>query len=173
MLSNESMRASQLLSILVIVWFGANEILKGGMTMGDYIAFTAFAYYLSGSVKSLSYFHIMLQPLFASMERLMEMFSIVPECGQANKSKDLRKLPEVRGEITFENVAFCYDENEPVLNHISFTLTLHKNINFALYFGYAAFCRTSRKWDRSSRTVWLALMVRVSSPFGLMRRPAL
>ncbi len=72
------------------------------------------------------------------------------------------------GNLSFKNKIDLLFDLEVLL-----TLTLHKNINFALHFGYAAFCRTSRKWDRSSRTVWLALMVRVSSPFGLMRRPAL
>lgn len=54
-----------------------------------------------------------------------------------------------------------------------YTPMMHKIISFVLYIGYAAFCSTLRKWDRSSRTAWLALMVRVSSPFGLIRRPAL
>jgi subfamily B ATP-binding cassette protein MsbA len=103
------------------MWFGAKEILKGSMTVGDYVAFTSYVIYLSSSINNLSMFHITLQPIFASMGRLMEIFRLVPEFKKEEKSKSLVKLDKVTGEIKFENVSFSYEEGQPVLKNISFT----------------------------------------------------
>lgn len=121
LLSNYSARASQLISTLLIMWFGAKEIMKGSMTIGDYVAFTSYVIYLSNSINSLSMLHISLQPIFASLERLMEIFRLVPEFKNEEKSKSLAKLDKVNGEIKFENVSFSYEEGRPVLENISFT----------------------------------------------------
>jgi len=118
LLSNYSARASQLISTLLIMWFGVKEILKGSMTVGDYVAFTSYVIYLSSSINNLSMFHITLQPIFASMGRLMEIFRLVPEF---RKEEKLVKPDKVNGEIRFEDVSFFYAEGQPVLENISFT----------------------------------------------------
>src|SRR4030042_2035874 len=118
LLSNYSARASQLISTLLIMWFGVKEILKGSMTVGDYFAFTSYVIYLSSSINNLSMIHISLQPIFASMGRLMEIFRLVPEF---RKEEKLVKPDKVNGEIRFEDVSFFYAEGQPVLENISFT----------------------------------------------------
>ncbi len=118
LLSNYSARASQLISTLLIMWFGVKEILKGSMTVGDYVAFTSYVIYLSSSINNLSMIHISLQPIFASLERLMEIFRLVPEF---RKEEKLVKPDKVNGEIRFEDVSFFYAEGQPVLENISFT----------------------------------------------------
>ena len=67
LLSNHSVRTLQLLSTLLIMWFGVHEIQSGAMTIGDYVAFTTYVVYLSGSVNALSLFHLQMQTPFASM----------------------------------------------------------------------------------------------------------
>jgi subfamily B ATP-binding cassette protein MsbA len=119
LLSNYAARSAQLISTLLIMWFGVKEISKGAMTIGDYVAFTSYVLYLSRSINSLSLTHLYLQPVFASLERLMEIFLIVPEFKHGEVSK---RPPShaVRGEITFEDVSFSYEEGRPVFSHISF-----------------------------------------------------
>jgi subfamily B ATP-binding cassette protein MsbA len=63
-------------------------------------------------------FHISLQPIFASLERLTEIFRLVPEF---KKEEKLAKFDKVIGEIRFKNVSFSYEEGQPVLENISFT----------------------------------------------------
>ncbi len=120
LLSNYSVKASQLISTLLIMWFGADEIIKGNMTIGDYVAFTSYVIYLSGSINSLSMLHIMFQPIFASLDRLMEIFKLLPEFKDEEKTKSLVRLDKVNGEIKFEEVSFSYEEGRPVLKNISF-----------------------------------------------------
>ena len=121
LLSNHSVRALQMLSTLLIMWFGVHEIQRGVMTIGDYVAFTTYVVYLSGSVNTLSLFHLQLQTPFASMDRLMELFKTVPEFDHKAKSKDRVQPKRIRGEIRFEDVSFSYDGTHPVLKNISFT----------------------------------------------------
>jgi ABC-type multidrug transport system fused ATPase/permease subunit len=121
LLSNHSVRALQMLSTLLIMWFGVREIQGGSMTIGDYVAFTTYVVYLSGSVNTLSLFHLQLQTPFASMDRLMELFKTVPEFDHKEKSKDWVRPTRIRGEIRCEDVSFSYDGTHPVLKNIRFT----------------------------------------------------
>ena len=118
LLSNYSARAVQLLTTVMIMWFGAREILRGRMTVGDYVAFTSYIVYLSGSVNSLSMIHIMLQPMYASMDRIVELFRIVPEVSREERA-GLKKPGRINGDIVFEDVSFAYGNEAPVLNRIN------------------------------------------------------
>lgn len=119
--SNYAARGAQLISTLLIMWFGVREILHGSMTIGDYVAFTTYVLYLSRSINTLSLSHLNMQPVLASLERLMELFRIVPEFKYGEISKRFSIQDRVQGEITFQDVSFSYDENRPVLKYISFT----------------------------------------------------
>ncbi len=121
LLSQYSARSAQLISTLLIMWFGVREISKGSMTIGDYVAFTSYILYLSRSINNLSLSHLYLQPIFASLERLMEIFTMVPEFkhGELSKGSPIQNI--VQGNITFQDVSFSYEQERPVLEHISFT----------------------------------------------------
>ncbi len=120
--SNYAAGGVQFASTLAIMWFGINEVLKGSMTIGDYVAFTAYMVVMASSVNTLFMFHIMLQPAFASMERLTEIFSMISETQEEEATKGNVYPPtKIRGEIRFENVSFSYEEGRPVLKDISFS----------------------------------------------------
>ena len=122
LLSNYSVKGSKFFSTLLIIWFGVNEIQKGAMTIGDYVAFTSSVAYLYGSVQILSLFYITLQPILASMDRIMELFNMITEFDDGKSSKSLCKLEKVKGEISFENVSFSYEKNRPVLKNVRFSI---------------------------------------------------
>ena len=117
--SGNLVRAAQLASTLLITWFGAREILAGNMSIGDYVAFNSYVIYLSGPVNSLSLFNVNLQPVLASLDRVMEMFRMAPEFASERPSGQIR-LDRVAGEIEFEDVTFSYDKEHAVLERITF-----------------------------------------------------
>ena len=54
---------------------------------------------------------------YTGFERFQEILAIHPDI---EDKKDAVELKDVKGDITFENVSFQYEENtEKVLNHIS------------------------------------------------------
>ena len=119
-ISNYTMSGSRLILTLLIVWLGVHEKLKGTMTVGDFVAFTTYVLFLSNSMNQLSSFFIMLQPLFASMHRILEIFRMLPEFDSNRKSAALIRPEKIQGEIEFKNVSFSYEENKPALTDISF-----------------------------------------------------
>ena len=104
-------------------WFllGKGEMLGGRMTIGDYVAFNAYLIYLSGPVQTLTTFHLGVQPSFASLGRLMELFRMSTEFGAAGRSGGLRPV-SLRGLLEFRDVTFAYQEGPPVLRDIRFTV---------------------------------------------------
>jgi subfamily B ATP-binding cassette protein MsbA len=121
-ISNSLMSGTKFVITLLIVWLGVRETAKGAMTVGDVTAFVAYVFYLSGLVTSLSFYFIMLQSVFASMQRVIEMFNVVPEFLDDEKSRNLIKPERVKGEIRFENVSFSYEKDKPVLKNVTFTV---------------------------------------------------
>lgn len=126
-LSEQSMKAAKLVTTLVIVWFCVHEIKRGAMTVGDLTALIFYTLYLSGIAGGLSSNFIMLQTVAASMERLIEMFDIVPEFDDRQSGEMI--TPESRPrEIRFENVHFSYEKNRPVLQNVSFEINAGESI---------------------------------------------
>ncbi len=115
-LSNHAMKAAKLVMTLLILWFCVHEIDRGVMTVGDLTALIFYVLYLSGIANGLSNSFIMLQTVFAAMERLSEMFDTIPE-DDTGVSKPLIIPEKMNCEIRFESVGFSYDENEPVHMH--------------------------------------------------------
>ncbi|MDM8524092.1 ABC transporter ATP-binding protein [Desulfococcaceae bacterium HSG8] len=121
-LSSHLVRASKFIMVLVIIWISVHDIEKGVMTIGDMTALISYVAYLSNMAGGLSGTFLSLQTVFASVERLMEMFNVVPEFGDDEESENLIRPEKIKGELRFENVSFAYQEDNPVLNDISFTV---------------------------------------------------
>jgi subfamily B ATP-binding cassette protein MsbA len=121
LLADYSAKAAQAATTLLVMWLGINEILKGEMTIGDYVAFMSYVVFLFNSINSVSMFHVMFQPVFASLSRLSEIFRLVPKMRAEEKAAGLARPDAVGGDIRFDHVRFRYEEGRPVLEDISLT----------------------------------------------------
>ncbi len=117
-LASSFMSGTMFALTVVVMFFGAFYIEKGGMTIGDYVAFITYIMFLSNAVNTLYRTYLTFQPAFASMDRLKEMFNIPAEFEWDQKS--MKKLDHVNGNVRFDNVTFAYNESEPTLKNISF-----------------------------------------------------
>lgn len=118
-LAGSFMRASMFVLLIIFMITGAHDIQSGTMTIGDYVTIVSYIVFLSNAVNMLYYTYLSLQPAFASMDRLKEMFGIAPEFEWDLKTP-LKRLDRVRGSIIFDDVSFAYNVNEPILKNISF-----------------------------------------------------
>jgi len=110
--------ATQSLMMVSVLWIGGHDVLSGRMTVGDFVAYTAYIATFAGAMNSLLSFPILLQPAFTSAERIQELFTLEPE---ADDTEGI--IPgEVNGTITFCGVSFSYREGSLVLSKFSFTL---------------------------------------------------
>ncbi len=112
------------LSVALIIWYGGGEIIGGAITFGVLVAFIEYTQRFFQPIRELSTKYTVMQAAMASSERLVALMAEQPEPGArtdlAGKAPGLPSSP--RGELTFENVHFHYQEDEPVLNGVSFTV---------------------------------------------------
>lgn len=101
-----------------------NVILVGGILIAyqkvdisDLITFLLYIGVFTDPIRTLVDFTEQFQNGYTGFERFREIMNIQPDIEDA---KDAVVLPHVKGDITFENVSFQYQENqENVLNHIN------------------------------------------------------
>jgi ATP-binding cassette, subfamily B, multidrug efflux pump len=101
-----------------ILYLGGKQIIVGTLSIGAWQEFSLYLMYLFFPVMMFGMIVTQMGQASASAERIFEILDaksdIVDKLGAA-------KLPEVKGEVKFENVTFRYfGGGEPVLNNVSF-----------------------------------------------------
>ncbi|HKM99250.1 MAG TPA: peptidase domain-containing ABC transporter [Candidatus Binataceae bacterium] len=111
---------STLASVLML-WYGARQVLADQMTIGQLIAFTVLAGNLIQPIMRLSDSWAELQDVRNAVQRLNDIFDTTPE---ENDSRTLLTLARIEGEIRFENVSFRYTpgQDRPTLANLSFEI---------------------------------------------------
>ncbi len=99
---------------LVIV-FGGMRVLDGSLTVGVVVAFALYVQQFFDPVRDLVLQYTQLQRAMAGGQRIFEVLDTKPEIVDA---EDALELPDVRGEVSFEDVSFEYVEGQPVLDGI-------------------------------------------------------
>ena len=110
--------AVQILSSMVVLWYGALLVMDGVLTVGQLVAFIALYGMVMAPVLGLVGMWQQLQEALLSLERLSDIYDSPPE--QPAAAETIVDLPDVRGHIQFENVSFGYsEESENVLSNIN------------------------------------------------------
>lgn len=105
-----------LITIVVLV-AGAVLITRGQVDVADLITFLLYINTFTEPVKKLINFTEQFQNGYTGYERFMEMMAIDPDIADKPGAVQLK---HVKGDISFDNVSFHYEENtETVLNHIN------------------------------------------------------
>lgn len=105
---------------IVVWWVGGREVIGGHITLGTLIAFTAYLGMLYGPIQFLNQLNSMLSGAFVGAGRIFEILDHSPE---AYDDPDALPMPHIHGELTFRNVTFGYDRNQPVLRDLAFKVT--------------------------------------------------
>jgi len=105
-----------LIQICVIV-VGSILISKGQLEVTDLLTFLLYIGVFTDPIRTLIDFTEQFQNGFTGFERFREIMDIEPDIADA---EDAMELTEVKGDISFENVSFQYNENaEKVLNKVN------------------------------------------------------
>ena len=100
------------IAVTGIIWYGGMSVINGEMTAGALIAFLIYAINLANPVRRISEIYGDIQKSLAAADRVFETIDTVPDV----KEKDgAVTLPQVKGEVTFDNVSFAYDKEHPAL----------------------------------------------------------
>jgi len=102
---------------IAMMLIGGSSIRNGSMTIGDLVMYLSFTALMTMPVIQLASIGTQLSEAFAGLDRIREIRRMATE-DQEDASR--APLPEVRGELAFEDVTFEYTAGVPVLKHVSF-----------------------------------------------------
>lgn len=100
-----------------IMGIGGYFIIQGQMTFGDFLAFTLYLGFMITPIVQMSNIGSQLTEAFAGLDRTEEIMQMENENDPSNRTV---VLPDVKGDIIFDDVSFSYEEGKEVLHHISF-----------------------------------------------------
>lgn len=103
---------------LIVLWYGGSEIIRGNLTLGQFVAFNSFLSYLFAPTQRLVNLNFSVQQSLGAMERIFELLDLEPEIRESSKAQSLH---DVQGRITFDHVSFSYNGIDKVLNDICFS----------------------------------------------------
>ena len=105
---------------VVVLWFGGGQVVRGAISLGDFVAFSFYLTLLMWPMIALGWVTNLFQRGAASMGRLNELLDIEPEIRDPETPTPLQAA---RGAVEFEDVSFRYPGGErDVLHNVSFRI---------------------------------------------------
>jgi subfamily B ATP-binding cassette protein MsbA len=102
---------------VVVILVGGNSVMGDRMTTGQLFQYVFFTSLLALPIINLSNIGTQITEALAGLDRIRE---IMRKATEDEEDRTKQSLPDVRGEIEFQNVSFEYEENVPILKNISF-----------------------------------------------------
>jgi subfamily B ATP-binding cassette protein MsbA len=114
-----SLSSTVLLGIVsaAIMYLGAQRMLAGTLTVGQFFSYTMFMGFLIAPVLQVVNIGTQITEAMAGLERVREVLDESPEDIDPQRTVT---LPEITGTVEFENVTFAYEQSKEVLHGISF-----------------------------------------------------
>ena len=103
---------------IAMMLVGGSSIRAGAMTIGDFVLYLAMIALITLPVVQLANIGTQMTEAFAGLDRIREIRKMATE---DQEDANRRPLPDVRGEVEFQDVSFEYNAGVPVLKHVSFT----------------------------------------------------
>lgn len=106
----------QAAGIGLVVWFGASNVIEGALDLGDLIAFIMYIQMFFRPIRMIADRYNTLQLGIVSSDRILKLLD-----SNDNITENGSYRPEdLKGQVTFKNVWFAYDQEDYVLKNISF-----------------------------------------------------
>ncbi len=103
---------------LILLWYGGREVITGGISPGELIAFILYATIIAGPMGSFARMYTRLQEGVGASTR---MFEILDTKEDVRDDAAAIPLPAITGKVEFDQVQFHYREDKEVLQGISFS----------------------------------------------------
>src|SRR6478672_167875 len=104
---------------LLVLWLGSREVIRGSITLGDFVAFNAYLVMLSWPMIAFGWVTNILQRGMASWKRMLDVLDAVPDIDDSGVT-DRGRVVDIRGRIELRHLTFAYPGTDrPVLNQVS------------------------------------------------------
>jgi ABC-type multidrug transport system fused ATPase/permease subunit len=129
-LSTEQIKAARLMSIssptmallftvptAVILWYGGHQVAQGTMTIGNITEFILYIGMLVMPIRRLGMLVNLYARTISAGQRILE---ILDTKSDVLEKPGAAKLGRLKGQVSFKNVSFAYNEDVPALKNVSF-----------------------------------------------------
>lgn len=120
-----SMNLIYSLTLALLIFFGGNDTIKGAVELGVMVAFISYIQQYFRPIFDLSEKFNIMQSAMASLERILLILD--EEQNILNDPKFDLTSP-FKGDIEFKNVDFSYNEDEQILNNVSFKINAGETV---------------------------------------------
>ncbi len=122
------------ISIILVVWYGGYQVIKGTMTLGQITSFLIYLGYLIWPMIAFGWIVNLTQRASASMDRLLEVMRVEPQIKDTDETD--YSITEIKGEIVFRDVWFKYPDSEDyVLKGINLEIKQGQTVGIVGYTG--------------------------------------
>jgi ATP-binding cassette subfamily B protein/subfamily B ATP-binding cassette protein MsbA len=108
------------LGTLLILWYGAGEVLSGALTVGELVMFFSYLALFYVPINQIHSVNHMLQHALAASERVFEILDQPPEV--CDRPGTVSPCPRLEGAVQFEHASFDYRPDVPILHGVSLTV---------------------------------------------------
>jgi ABC-type multidrug transport system fused ATPase/permease subunit len=102
-----------------ILIYGGNQVLEGAVAIGVLASFVFYLQSFFDPIQQLSQLYTTYQSGMAALDKIFDLLDEEPDVRDADHAID---LPEIRGEIVFDQVSFAYGSGALALDDVSLTI---------------------------------------------------
>ena len=105
------------LGTVLIIWYGAGEVLRGALTVGELVMFLSYLALFYVPINQIHSVNHMLQHALAASQRVFDILDTLPEV--QDRPGAIAPVERLNGAVRFEQVSFHYRPDVPVLVNVS------------------------------------------------------
>jgi len=113
------------IGLVVIMLMTGQGVVSGIYTLGDFVLVNTFLIQLFLPLNFLGFVYRQIRQSLTDMDKMFELINIPP---QIIENPDSQPLNPTDGEVVFENVGFCYNDDREILKNISFKIPAGKTM---------------------------------------------
>ena len=113
------------IGVTIVMFFAANGVVEGSMSIGDLVMVNAFLLQLFIPLNALGIIYRQIKYTLADMDLVFKLLKLKPEIEDSENAKD---LVVNNGEVTFEDVDFSYQEDRSILHDVNFSIPAGKTV---------------------------------------------
>lgn len=103
----------------IALYFTGIVLMGDSVSVGTFTAFCAFLWSFYFPIQNISNFYNQIVTNIAGAERVFEIMDTEPGIKDA---PGVGEIPAIKGNVTFENVSFCYEDGVKVLENVNFNI---------------------------------------------------
>ncbi|MBH0193372.1 MAG: ABC transporter ATP-binding protein [Nitrospira sp.] len=114
------------LGTVLILWYGAGEVVDGRLTLGELVLFLSYLALFYVPINQIHSVNHMLQHALAASERVFDVLDATPDV--ADRPGVMPPRHRGPGAVRFEQVAFHYRSDVPVIKHVSVSIAAGEHV---------------------------------------------